>query len=147
MKHSAIRRLIPFLALSLLFAASAAAQEPTPVYKGYKGVMIGMPMEEARSALGSARDRSDTQDLYVYSDKETVQVFYDPDKTVSAVSITFTGNFEKAPEPKAVFGEEVKANPDGGIFKMVRYPKAGFWISYNKLVGDDTMILIAMKKI
>ena len=41
---------------------------------------------------------------------------------------------------------DVAPKEDGGIFKMNRYPKAGFWISYNKTAGADPMIIIAMQK-
>jgi hypothetical protein len=119
-----------------------------PLFNAYKGVTIGMPMDEARAKLGSPRDKSDSQDLYVFSDDETVLIYYNPaTKTVDAVTITYTGKLNGVPDPKAVFGDDAEVKPDGGIFKMVRYPKAGYWVSYNKIMGDDPMVLIAMKKL
>jgi hypothetical protein len=139
-------------ALAVLFIAasalSAAAQASNiPVYKGFRGVVIGMAMDEAREKLGSPKDRSDEQDYFTFKDDESAQVYYDSDKKVSAITVTFTGKLSVAPSAKSVFGEDVAAKPDGGVFKMVRYPKAGYWISYNKLVGDDPMIMIAIKKL
>jgi hypothetical protein len=64
---------------------ASAAAIPTPealVYTGYKGVTIGMSMDEARAKLGKPRDMSDVEDYYVYSETETCQVQYDVDKTV-----------------------------------------------------------------
>jgi hypothetical protein len=144
-------RRVAVLLLAAVFVGpiSIVAQEAEkPAYDAYKGVTIGMSMTEARDKLGSPRDKSDSQDLYVFSDDETAQVYYDAaTKTVSAITVTFTGKLDKVPGPKAVFGIDAEAKPDGGIFKMVRYPEAGFWVSYNKIVGDDPIIIIAIKKI
>ena len=117
-----------------------------PAYSGYKGVAIGTAMEDARTKLGAPKEKSDTQDFYVFSDNESAQVYYGAAKTVTAMTITFTGKLDTAPTAKTVFGEDVEAKPDGGIFKMVRYPKAGFWISYNKIAGDDPLIMVAIQK-
>jgi hypothetical protein len=86
-------------------------------------------------------------DLYMFSDTESVQFYYDADKLVNAIMITYTGDLTKAPTAKDIFGEDVEARPDGGISKMVRYPKAGYWISYNRTAGDDAIVSIAMQKI
>jgi hypothetical protein len=128
-----------------------ATAMPTPVsgkppYSAYKGVTIGSTMDEARSKLGPPKEKSDEQDFFVFSDSESAQVYYDGAKTVTAITVTYVGNLSTAPSPKDVFGEEAEAKPDGGIFKMVRYPKAGFWISYNKTGGDDPLIMIALQK-
>ena len=40
---------------------------------------------------------------------------------------------------KDVFGEDVPAKADGGVSKMVRYPKAGYWISYNMTESRSLM--------
>ena len=103
-------------------------------------------MDEARTKLGKAKESSDTQDFYIFSDNESAQVYYGAEKTVTAVTVTYTGKLDAAPTAKAVFGEDAETKPDGGIFKMARYPKLGFWISYNKTAGDDALIIIAMQK-
>ncbi len=112
----------------------------------YKGIAIGLTADEVRKKLGDPKDKSDPQDLYVFSDDESAQFLYGPDKKVTAIMVTFSGKLNGAPSAKDVFGEDVPPKPDGGVFKMVRYPKAGFWISYNKIVGDDSMVSIAMQK-
>lgn len=127
-----------------------AAPMPTPDDKAqfwaYKGTSVGMAMDAARSKLGGAKEKSDSQDFYVYSDTESVQVFYDAEKKIKAMTVTFTGNTDAAPTCKAVFGEDAPPKPDGGVSKMVRYPKAGFWISYNKIAGDNPLVIIAIQK-
>src|SRR5947209_9124591 len=87
---------------SVLFAQ--AIQKP--VFAGYKGVMVGTTMDEARTKLGTPKDKSDAEDYYVYSDAESVQVLYAPDKTVRVLSINYIG--KSAPSPKDIFGTDVE---------------------------------------
>lgn len=150
-------RVVPCL-LALLFAFTCVSiygqAKPVPVAGPetkstaylYKGVAIGSLADDIRKKLGDPKDKSDAQDLYVFSDEESAQFIYGPDKKVTAVMITFSGKLTGAPTAKDVFGEDVPPKADGGVFKMVRYPKAGYWISYNKIVGDDSMVSIAMQK-
>jgi hypothetical protein len=112
----------------------------------YKGIAIGASADDVRKKLGDPKDKSDPQDLFVFSDQESAQFLYDASKKVTAIMVTFSGKLIGAPTAKDVFGEDVAPKPDGAVFKMVRYPKAGYWISYNKIVGDDSMVSIAMQK-
>ena len=130
--------------------AASAKAAPTPEkasYSGYKGVMIGLPAIEARKKLGDPKDKSDTQDFYVFSDNESAQVYYDTTKNVSLVSVSYVGKVEGIPSPKDVFGEDVATKVDGSVFKMVRYPKAGYWISYNRTAGDDPIVTITVQRL
>src|SRR5688572_18365687 len=58
---------------------AAAPGDPVeePTFREYKGVRIGMSTDEARKLLGAPTDKSDSQDFYLVSEKETVQVMYD----------------------------------------------------------------------
>ncbi len=129
-----------------LVVAMPTAAGDQPKFSSYKGVSIGMTMDEVREKLGKPKETSDTMDYYAPSDNEFIQIYYEA-KKVTALTVTFSGKLDAAPDAKSVFGETVEIKPDGGIFKMVHYPKAGFWISYNKITGDDPMIMIAIKKI
>lgn len=122
------------------------ASDEKPGFFPYRGVSIGMTADAARSALGAPKEKSNEMDLYIFSDTETAQVFYDAAQQVKAIAITYSGDLKSAPTPKLIFGEDVAPRPDGGIFKMVRYPKAGFWVSYNRTAGDDVVISIAIQK-
>ena len=125
----------------------AASQAPVkPVYSEYKGVAIGTKADDARAKLGDPKDKSDTQDYYVFSGNESAQVLYDADHTVRVISINYIGKLDAAPTPKTVFGSDVAANSDGSVNKMVKYPKAGFWISYYRTGGDDPMIVLTLQK-
>lgn len=125
------------------------AAEPEVKAAGYvyKGITLGMSAEEVRTKLGEPKDKSDPQDLFVFSEDESAQFIYGADKKISAIMITFSGKLDGAPTTKEVFGEEVAARADGGVSKMVRYEKAGYWIAYNKIVGDQSVISIAMQKL
>lgn len=117
-----------------------------PPFHDYKGVRIGMTADEARKLLGSPTDKDDKQDVYMFGESESCQVYYDPAKKVSALSITFFSD-KSVPAPKTVLGEEPQAKQDGSLYKLIRYPKAGYWVSYTRTAGDSPMIIIAMQKI
>jgi hypothetical protein len=131
---------------------AAAREQPSapvveePVFSDYKGVKIGMTADEARKKLGTPQDMSDTQDFYVFSEKETAQVFYDAEKKVKAISIDYMGAASGAPECKAIVGTDLKCNADGSMYKLVRYPKQGFWVSYNRTAGDTPTVSVTIQK-
>lgn len=125
---------------------------PTPAatdkksFSEYRGVPIGTATDDLRKKLGPPKDKSDAQDFYSFSDSESAQFYYDDAHRVTAIMITYSGDLKNAPTPKDVFGEDVPAKPDGGVSKMVRYPKAGYWISYNRGSGNDAFLSIAIQK-
>jgi len=137
---------LPLATLFTLILSSALYGQAIqkPVFAGYKGVMIGMKMDDARTKLGTPKDKSDSEDYYVYSDNESVQVLYGADKTIRVLSINYLG--KGAPTPAEVLGMDVAAMPDGGINKRIKYPKSGFWISYLKTGGSDPMTVITVQK-
>lgn len=133
--------IVSLIGLTTVIAATRAD------FSGYKGIAIGATADEVRKKLGEPKDKSDAMDLYVFSDSESAQFYYDPGHLVMGMMINYSGDLKNAPTPKDVFGEDVPPKADGGIFKMVRYPKAGFWVSYNHTAGSDAVITIAMQKI
>jgi len=122
-----------------------AAEEP--LFSEFKGVRIGTPAEEARKKLGSPRDKADDQDFYVFNDTQAVQVYYDKAKTVSAISIDFMSGATEIPAPKDVIGGEPDTKADGSAYKMVRYPKLGYWVSYSRTAGASPTITVTIQKI
>jgi hypothetical protein len=153
-------RLLPrriILPLSALFALvlvmgptqTLSAQKPDdPLFMEFKGVRIGMPTEEARKKLGSPKDKSDEQDFYIFNDTQEVQVYYDKlTKKVTAISIDFVTGASQIPTAKQIIGSEIDARADGSGYKMVRYPKAGYWVSYSRTGGKEPRTTITMQKI
>ncbi len=104
-----------------------------------------MEMDALREKLGSPKEKGKRQDFYTFSGDESAQFFYDQNGLVRAIMITYIDD-PKALTPMQVFGEDVAPDSDGSIYKMVRYPAAGFWISYNRSAGDDPVVSIAMQK-
>jgi len=127
-------------------ATAVPAPRAESAFAGYKGIKIGTPMADTRAKLGKAKESSDVEDYFVFSDNETAQVLYDTDKTVKVISINYVGSNAGAPSPKDVFGEDAEVKPDGSIYKMVKFPKAGYWICYNKTAGDDPLVMITVQK-
>jgi hypothetical protein len=128
-------------------SAPDSEQDMRPAFSNFKGVHIGMPVEEARKKLGNPRDKSSEQDFYLFNDSQAVQVLYDKAGAVSAISIDFMSGASGIPTCKDVLGAEAQAKPDGSVYKLMRYPKAGYWVSYSRTAGDSPTITITMQKI
>jgi len=142
-----IRTALVFFSVTLAFsllAANAYGQTDKSLFSEYKGIKIGVATDAVRAKLGSPKDRSDNLDLYTFSNNESVQFYYTA-KVVNAIVITYTGDLKGAPLAKDIFGIDV-AEKDGMIFKMERYPKAGYWVSYTRTSGNDAMVNIAIQK-
>jgi hypothetical protein len=51
------------------------------------------------------------------------------------------------PSAKDILGSEADAKADGSKYKLVRYPKAGYWVSYSRTAGNEPTITVTMQKI
>ncbi|MBD0327204.1 MAG: hypothetical protein ICV68_12280, partial [Pyrinomonadaceae bacterium] len=91
------------------------------------------------------KDKGKVQDFFVLSDAENVQVYYDNQGKVQAISVNYV-DAKKAPDTVSVLGEEVKANADGSMYKLVRYPEAGYWVAYSRTAGDTPLITVTIQK-
>jgi hypothetical protein len=127
-------------------AAQPVAQAPDePLYRAYKAVTIGMTADETRQKLGTAVQTSAEMDVYEFSATEMAQVYYDQSNKVKALSVSYVGG-TGAPPATAVVGQ-VEARSDGVIYRLVRYPRAGCWVSYNRTAGDPPIVTITIQKI
>ena len=143
-----------FLAIGLIVLCagpafrSYAQKADEPVFSDFKGVRIGMPTDEARKKLGTPKDKSDDQDFYMFGDNEAVQVYYDKStKTVTAISIDYMTGANSIPAAREIIGSDIESKADGSGYKMVRYPKAGYWVSYSRTAGKDPTITVTIQKI
>jgi outer membrane protein assembly factor BamE (lipoprotein component of BamABCDE complex) len=127
--------------------ASSDEPEGRPTFSEFRGVRIGMSTDEARKKLGSPRDKSDVQDFYVFNDTQAVEIFYDKNHAVSAISIDFMDGASNVPSAKDVLGTEADAKADGSQYKMMRYPKAGYWVSYSRTAGSTPTTTVTIQKI
>lgn len=125
-----------------------SGSDDEPVFLDYRGVQIGWLADEVRKKLGAPRDKGDEQDLYVFNDKEMCQVVYDKTtRKVTAISVDFMNGASSVITPQQVFGSDVESKPDGSKYKLVRYPKAGYWVSYSRTAGDSPLVTITMQKL
>jgi hypothetical protein len=119
-----------------------------PLLREFRGVALGMTAQEVRRTLGEPADKSDEQDFYNFSETESAQIFYDASGSVRAVSAHFSGaSATSAPTPKTLFGEDAPPKADGSVFKLVRYSRAGCWVSYSRTAGDQPLVTVSMQKI
>ena len=81
-----------------------------------------------------------------FGEKETAQVLYDKGQ-VSAISIDFMTGAKEVITPQQVFGADIEAKPDGSKYKLVRYPKAGYWVSYSRTAGDTPIITVTIQRL
>ena len=125
--------------------AAALAPEEDPVFHDYRGVKIGWLADEVRKKLGNPANKGDEQDFYMFGEKETAQVMYDKGQ-VTAISVDFMNGAKEIITPQQVFGADVEAKPDGSKYKLVRYPKAGYWVSYSRTAGDTPIITVTIQK-
>ena len=123
--------------------AAAAAQQP--LYTDYKGVRLGMAIEEARTKLGKASFSDKDLDYYIISETETVQIAIDAQGKVKAISVDYL-NGTGAPDPKTVVGADLEPRPDGTLYRMVRYESQGFWVSYSRTAGPVIIMSITIQK-
>lgn len=135
------------LASSGSFAQRRGGDDEMPLFKEYRGVQIGMTTEEARKKLGNPKDKGDEQDFYAFNERESAIVGYDKTHKVSVLSVDFMTGAEGIPTAKAVIGSDIEAKSDGSMYKMIRYTKACYWVSYSRTAGDTPMVSITIQKI
>jgi hypothetical protein len=126
--------------------ATANPEDASPSFNEYRGVQLGMVTEDVRKKLGAPKDKGEEQDFYVFNETETAQIVYDKTHKVITISADFI-NTNTSPSAKQVFGADVEAKADGSVYKMVRYTKAGYWLSYNRTSGASPLISITLQKI
>ena len=156
-KAQLVNRLL-LLIITLLFSSVAAAQttrtHPTaakdegPIFHEYRGVQIGWVADDVRKKLGSPANQSTEQDYYVFGekDRERLQIIYDKTGKVTTISVDFMTVGPDVITPQQVFGADFDAKPDGSKHKLVRYPKAGYWVSYSRTAGDTPIISVTIQK-
>jgi hypothetical protein len=119
-----------------------------PIFNEYRGVQIGWLADDVRKKLGDPANKGDEQDYYMFGEKEMAQFQYDKaTKKVIAISVDFINGASAVLTPQQVFGSDIEAKPDGSKYKLIRYPKAGYWLSYNRTAGDTPIITVTIQKL
>lgn len=65
---------------------------------------------------------------------------------MQAISINYVKD-RSAPTAVTVLGEEVQAQTDGSVYKLVRYPEAGYWVAYSRTAGDSPLVTVTIQQI
>ena len=138
--------------LAILVAPNTPAQkraddDDKPLFHEYRGIQIGMAADDVRKKLGNPTDKSDEQDFFALNDAESAQIYYDKTRKVMAISANFLEGAQNIPTPKTLFGADLAAKPDGSVYKMFRYPKAGYWVAYSKTAGNSPLVTVTLQKI
>lgn len=149
------RALLVLISLSLAGISVAqttrnrgAVPDDEPLFHEYRGIQIGWLADEVRKKLGDPANKGEEQDFYVFGEKETAQVLYDKTtRKVTAISVDFMSGATEVITPQQVFGADIETKPDGSKYKLVRYPKAGYWVSYSRTAGDSPLISVTMQKL
>ncbi len=120
-----------------------------PVLQSYKEVKIGMTADAVRDKLGKAKIDDKDGFYYEINDDEQAQIRLGANKKVRLIAVTYANDNKNTPQFADVFGAEVVAQPkaDGSIYKLVRYPKAGFWIAYSRTAGDKPTVTVTMQRL
>lgn len=129
--------------------APTAGKDDGPVFHEYRGIQIGWLADDVRKKLGNPANKGEVEDFYVFGngDNERAQIIYDKTtRKVTTISVDFMNGATDVITPQQVFGADVETKADGSKHKLVRYPKAGFWVSYSRTAGDTPIISITMQK-
>ena len=117
-----------------------------PAFKDYKGVRIGIGADEVAEKLGEAAVKDEHEEVFLISDFEMVQVLYDKAGGVSAISVTYSAEHTNPPTAVAVLGEDVAADANGRIYKLIRYPELGYWVAYSRTAGEAPVVSVTINK-
>jgi hypothetical protein len=127
----------------------AAVNDDAPIFHEYRGIEIGWLADDVRKKLGNPANKGEEQDYYVFGekDRERVQIHYDKTtRKVTTISVDFMSVGPDVITPEQVFGADIESKPDGSKHKLVRYPKAGCWVSYSRTAGDTPIVSITIQK-
>ena len=127
--------------------ATAAKTIPMPAMAEFRKASIGIAADDLKKAWGKPEVEDDTGFIYEFSDKEMAQISITPDKKVDAIAVTFRDG-TGAPKAEEVFGpaEKIEPKENGTVFHMVRYPEAGYWVSYLSQ-GTGKAVILTYKRI
>ena len=120
--------------------------EQQALFTEYKSVRLGMTAVEARAKLGDPALKDKDQDYYIISDNETVQIAYNSAGKIVTISVDYMGGVG-APDPKTVVSGDLQLKPSGALYRMVRYDREGYWVSYNRSAGPVIVVTITLQKI
>lgn len=139
--------LVSLLSVPIAQSQHKGGEDDSSVFHDYRGIQLGMLANDVRKKLGEPKDKSDQQDFYLFGESETAQIVYDKTGKVVTISADFLTVGAGVPTCKQILGTELEAKADGSVYKMVRFPKAGYWLSYNRTGGSSPLTTVTLQKI
>lgn len=127
-------------------APAKAAVALQPAIHALRDVELGMSADDAKHKLGKPEVQDETGMYFNLSGGDSVQIGLGADKKVSTIAIIYAAGGKNAPSLSDVFGPDVE-KADGDTYKMVRYPDAGYWVSYSRSnSADKPVVVVTIKK-
>ncbi|MEO6334704.1 MAG: hypothetical protein ABIO91_06930 [Pyrinomonadaceae bacterium] len=120
-----------------------------PLFQSYKGVEIGSTVADVREKLGKAKVDDKDGFYYEIGKGEFAQIRLDKSSRVRLVSVTYSGE-STPPTFEEVFGKTatIEASKAGGkLYRLVRYPAAGYWVAYSRRAGENPSVTVTIQKI
>jgi hypothetical protein len=117
-----------------------------PLYTEYRGVRLGMSANEVRAKLGAPALKGNDQDYYMISENESAQIIYDAAQKVRTISVDYVNGIG-APDYKLVVDGELEPTASGSMYRVVRYERLGFWVSYNRTKGPMPIVTVTIQKL
>ncbi len=127
-----------------------AAKPDGPAITDLKGIKIGMTKDEVREKLGKPSTSDKSSMVYTLSKIETAQIGLNSKGNVRTIALIYTDDDADTPKFEDVFGPSVEkvTKKNGSVYKLVRYPSAGFWIAYSRSIIDKKpLTTITMRKL
>ncbi len=119
-----------------------------PLFQSYKGVEIGSTSDKVRDELGKAEIDDKDGFYYEVSKGEIAQIRLDKAGKVRLISVTYSGE-STPPTFEEVFGSTAKTEAgkaEGKLYKLVRYPEAGYWVAYSRGAGEKPSVTVTIQK-
>jgi len=119
----------------------------TPLVHSVRDVELGMSIDDVKKKLGRPEVQDDTGLLFTLSGGNSVQIGLDENKHVRTVAVIYGAGSKDAPALKDIFGASAE-DTTGDVYKMERYPDAGYWVSYSRTNSQDkAIVVVTMRKI
>lgn len=127
---------------------SSQSVAPAPFLKEYRNMTIGAEANKLRENWGKPKMEYSDGFLYELSDSETVQIVISLEKEITTIAVTFIDG-KDAPAFADVFGDGImpEKRENGSVYKMVRYPDAGYWVAYSAGPGENASVSVTMQKL
>lgn len=131
----------------IIAANASETQETKHTFTSLRGLELGMTISQVKEKLGKPDFQDETGLVFELKDGDSVQIGLGPDKNVRTIAAIFSADSETAPSFADVFGPDA-GSVDGDVYKMERYPDAGYWVSFSRTNSkDEPVTVVTLRKI